>query len=157
MEPVPPRKMKYANIIVPILIVLAIGAGIGVAGLGVYQLSTGVPIFFPSSSSPSSSTSSNVSSAVSVSLPNGVGSTQGLNYAPVNVTVAKGGKVTWTNNDPVPHTVTSTGTIPSGASGFDSGNMNQNAVFTVTFTVDGTYQYKCTYHPWMHGAVTVTG
>src|SRR6266849_5747410 len=156
MEPVPPRKMKYANIIVPILIVLAIGAGIGVAGLGVYQLSTGVPIFFPSSSSPSSSTSSNASSAVSVSLPNGVGSTQGLNYAPVNVTVAKGGNVTWTNNDPVPHTVTST-SVPSGASSFDSGNMNQNATYTVTFTVDGTYQYKCTYHPWMQGTITVTG
>src|SRR6266581_119980 len=132
MESTPPKKMKYTDIIVPILIVLAVGAGCGLAGLGVYQLTAGVAIFFPSSSNSSSSTTStNASSAVSVSLPNGVGSTQGLNYAPVNVTVAKGGTVTWTNNDPVPH--------------------------TVTFTVDGTYQYKCTYHPWMHGTVTVTG
>jgi amicyanin len=149
--------MSYTSLAVGILIVLAVGAGIGLAGLGVYQLATGIPIFSPSSSNPSNSNSnSNASRAVSVSIPNGVGSTQGLNYAPVNVTVAKGGTVTWTNNDPVPHTVTST-SVPSGASSFDSGNMNQNAVYTVTFTVDGTYQYKCTYHPWMHGTVTVTG
>jgi len=71
--------------------------------------------------------------------------------------LGKGGKVTWTNNDPVPHTVTSTFNIPSGATSFDSGNMNQNATYTVTFTVAGTYQYTCTYHPWMHGTVVVTG
>jgi plastocyanin len=64
--------------------------------------------------------------------------------------------VTWKNNDPVPHTVTST-SVPSGANSFDSGNMNGNATYTVTFTVDGTYQYKCTYHPWMHGTINVVG
>jgi len=150
LETTQPKKTKYAELVVPILIVLAIGAGIGLAGLGVYQLSTGSPIFAFSSSNSGGST-------VNVSIPKGVGSTQGLNYVPASATVAKGGKVTWTNSDPVPHTVTSTGTLPSGASNFDSGNMNQNATYTVTFTVDGTYQYKCTYHPWMHGTVTVTG
>ena len=149
METTPPKKMKYAELIVPILIVIAIGAAIGVAGLGVYQLTTGSPIF-------SLSSANNGGNTVSVSIPKGVGTSQGLNYNPGNVTVAKGGKVTWTNNDPVPHTVTST-SVPSGASMFDSGNMNQNATYTVTFTVDGTYQYKCTYHPWMHATVTVTG
>ncbi|TMI17628.1 hypothetical protein E6H32_08335 [Candidatus Bathyarchaeota archaeon] len=149
METTPPKKIKYADLIVPVLIVLAIGAGIGLAGLGVFQLTTGSPIFALSSSNPGGST-------LSVSMPKGVGSTQGLNYNPASVSVAKGGKVTWTNNDPVPYTVTST-SVPSGASSFDSGNMNQNATYTVTFTVDGTYQYKCTYHPWMHGTLTVTG
>ncbi len=149
MDTTPPKKMKYADLIVPILIVLAIGAAIGVAGLGVYQLSTGSPIFAFSNSNSGGST-------VSVSMPKGVGSTQGLNYDPASVSVAKGGRVTWTNNDPVPHTVTST-SVPSGASSFDSGNMNQNATYTATFAVDGTYQYKCTYHPWMHGTVVVTG
>src|SRR5712691_2955252 len=141
--------MKYADLIVPILIVIAIGAGIGLAGLGVYQLTTGSPIFAFSSSTSGGST-------VSVSIPKGVGSTQGLNYVPASVNVAKGGKVTWTNNDPVPHTVTST-SVPSGANSFDSGNMNANATYTITFNVDGTYLYKCTYHPWMHGTVIVTG
>ena len=142
--------MNYAGLIVPILIVLAVGAGCGLAGLGAYQLTTGSPIFAFSSSNAGGST-------VSVSIPKGVGSTQGLNYDPASVTVAKGGKVTWTNNDPVPHTVTSTFNIPSGATSFDSKNMDGNATYTMTFTVAGTYQYTCTYHPWMHGTVVVTG
>jgi len=143
------KKNDWVQIVASILIVIAIGAGIGLGSAGIYQLSTGVPIFSTSSSTTGGST-------VNVSLPNGIGNSQGLNYAPASVSVAKGGKVTWTNNDPVPHTVTST-SVPSGASSFDSGNMNANATYTLTFTVVGTYQYKCTYHPWMHGTVVVTG
>jgi len=149
LETPPKKPTNYILIIVPILIVIAIGACIGLASAGIYQLATGSPIFSLSSSATGGST-------VSVSIPKGVGSSQGLNYAPASVTVAKGGKVTWTNNDPVAHTVTAT-SWPSGASGFDSGNMNANATYTVTFTVDGTYNYLCSYHYWMHGTVMVTG
>jgi plastocyanin len=149
LETAPKKKDYLVQIVAPILIVIAIGAAIGLGSAGIYQLATGVPIFSISNSATGGST-------VNVSLPNGVGNSQGLNYAPASVNVAKGGKITWTNNDPVPHTVTST-SVPSGASSFDSGNMNANATYTVTFTVDGTYQYKCSYHPWMHGTVIVTG
>src|SRR3989442_12153129 len=112
--------MNYAGLIVPILIVLAVGAGCGLAGLGVYQLTTGSPIFAFSSSNAGGST-------VRVSIPKGVGSTQGLNYDPVSITIPKGGKVSWTNTDPDPHTVTSTFNIPSGAPSFHSWNTTQNA------------------------------
>lgn len=149
LQPVPQKKTDYVQIIGAILIVIAIGAGIGLASAGIYQLATRVPIFSISSTTTGGST-------VNVSIPNGIGNSQGLNYVPSSVTVAKGGSVTWTNNDPVPHTVTST-SVPSGASSFDSGNMNQNATYTVRFSVTGTYTYQCTYHPWMHGTVTVTG
>jgi amicyanin len=149
LEAAPKKKSDWVQIVAPILTVIAIGAAIGLGSAGIYQLATGAPIYSISSSTTGGST-------VNVSLPNGVGNSQGLNYAPASVSVAKGGKVTWTNNDPVPHTVTST-SVPSGASMFDSGNMNANATYTVTFTVAGTYQYKCSYHPWMHGTVIVTG
>ena len=149
METTPKKKNDWVQIVASILIVIAIGAGIGLGSAGIYQLSTGVPIFSISSATTGGST-------VNVSMPNGIGNSQGLNYAPASVNVAKGGKVTWTNNDPVPHTVTST-SVPSGASSFDSGNMNANATYTVTFNVDGTYLYKCSYHPWMHGTVIVIG
>ncbi len=149
METTPKKKNDWVQIVASILIVIAIGAGIGLGSAGIYQLSTGVPIFSISSATAGGST-------VNVSMPNGIGNSQGLNYAPASVNVAKGGKVTWTNNDPVPHTVTST-SVPSGANSFDSGNMNANATYTITFNVDGTYLYKCTYHPWMHGTVIVTG
>src|SRR5712664_3496247 len=108
LETTSQKKMKYLDLAVPILIVLAVGAGIGLASAGIYQLATGSPIFTTSSSS------LGVPSSVSVSIPKGVGTTQGLNYVPVTVTVANGGTVVWTNNDPSPHTVTST-SVPSGA------------------------------------------
>jgi len=149
LETVPKKKNDWIQIVASILIVIAIGAGIGLGSTGVYQLATGVPVFSISSSTTGGST-------VNVSIPNGVGNSQGLNYAPTSANVAKGGKVTWTNNDPVAHTVTST-SVPTGASRFDSGNMNANATYTVTFTVDGTYNYVCSYHPWMHGTIIVTG
>jgi len=149
LETAPKKITNYTIIIVPVLIVIAIGACIGLASAGIYQLATGSPIF-------SLSSSTTGGSSVSVSMPNGVGTSQGLNYVPASVAVAKGGSVVWKNNDPVPHTVTAT-SWPSGASGFDSGNMDPNATYTVTFTVDGSYNYVCSYHPWMHGTVTVTG
>ena len=149
METAPKKPTNYTLIIVPVLIVIAIGACIGLASAGIYQLATGSPIF-------SLASSTTGGSSVSVSIPNGVGSSQGLNYVPASVTVAKGGSVVWKNSDPVPHTVTAT-SWPSGASSFDSGNMNPNATYTVTFTASGTYQYKCSYHPWMTGTVIVTG
>jgi len=149
LETGPKKPTNYTLIIVPVLIVIAIGACIGLASAGIYQLATGSPIF-------SLASSTTGGSSVSVSIPNGVGSSQGLTYVPASVTVAKGGSVVWKNNDPVPHTVTST-SVPSGASSFDSGNMNSTATYTVTFIVSGTYQYKCSYHPWMTGTVVVTG
>jgi plastocyanin len=149
LEATPKKTTNYTKIIVSVLIVIAIGAGIGIASAGIYQLTTGSPIF-------SLSSSTTGGSSVSVSMPNGVGTSQGLNFVPASVTVAKGGSVVWKNNDNVPHTVTST-SVPSGASSFDSGNMNANATYTVTFRVTGTYNYVCSYHPWMHGTVIVTG
>jgi plastocyanin len=149
LETTPKKTTNYTLLIVPVLIVIAIGAGIGLASAGIYQLTTGSPIF-------SLSSSTTGGSSVSVSIPNGVGTSQGLNYVPASVTVAKGGSVVWKNNDPVPHTVTST-SVPAGAARFDSGKMNLNNTYTVTFTISGTFNYVCSYHPWMHGTVIVTG
>jgi plastocyanin len=72
-------------------------------------------------------------------------------YDPDNITVVIGvnNTVIWTNNDNEPHTVT------AADGSFDSGNMNPGATFTYTFTRPGIYTYICTYHPWMHGYVTV--
>jgi plastocyanin len=155
LEGTPPKSPWYkrpliVQIVAPILIVLAVGAGVGAAGLGVSQLVGGPNVFSTTASS------SPAPSSVSVTILNGTGTQQSLNFQPSSVTVATGGTVTWTNNDPVPHTVTSV-SVPSGASSFDSGQMNYTATFKVTFTIDGTYNYVCTYHPWMHGTVTVTG
>jgi plastocyanin len=76
-------------------------------------------------------------------------------YTPDSTTLVIGvnNTVTWTNNDSVHHTVTST-SAPSGGS-FNSGNMNPSATNTRTFPFAGTYNYDCTYHSWMIGTIMV--
>jgi predicted lipoprotein with Yx(FWY)xxD motif/plastocyanin len=66
------------------------------------------------------------------------------------LTVTEGTTVEWMNADSAAHTVTDAG----GA--FDSGNMEQGATFSFTFTKSGTYDYVCSYHAGMKGQVVVT-
>ncbi len=73
----------------------------------------------------------------------------GKAFNPSSVTVAVGGTVTWTNNDSMPHNVTSA----SGA--FRSTTLQPGQVFTFTFTAPGTYPYSCTLHGGMNGTVIV--
>lgn len=70
-------------------------------------------------------------------------------FVPATITVSVGATITWTNNDPAPHTVTSRDTV------FDSGNLSRGATFSYTFDQSGTFEYYCTIHPNMTGKVTV--
>ena len=93
-------------------------------------------------------------SSVAVSIVPGAGTnTTGKGFLPDAITVVLGvnNTVVWTNNDGSPHTVTAN----NGA--FESGNLAPGQTFSFTFTAPGVYQYHCTYHPWMVGAVTVKG
>lgn len=69
-------------------------------------------------------------------------------FEPVSVTIAKRGKVTWTNKDSAAHTVTSEGN-------FDSGQMAQGDKYSFTFLDAGTFKYICANHPYMEGTVVV--
>ncbi len=70
-------------------------------------------------------------------------------FSPATLTITAGDTVTWTNNDQVVHTATST----TGA--FDSGDLDQGESFSFTFTNPGTYDYLCTPHPTMTGQIVV--
>ncbi|HZP51039.1 cupredoxin domain-containing protein [Actinocrinis sp.] len=74
-------------------------------------------------------------------------------FAPKSATVATGVKVTWVNEDSVPHTVTS----KSGPASFDSGQINPGASYSAIFMTAGTYSYYCIDHPQMVATITVTG
>jgi plastocyanin len=75
-------------------------------------------------------------------------------FQPAEITVAPGTKVTWTNEDNYPHTVTSgTRNNPTGL--FDSGNVAGGATFSYTFEEPGTYPYYCRIHQGMDGTVIV--
>jgi plastocyanin len=70
-------------------------------------------------------------------------------YDPSPVEVAVGDTVTWTNNDSVPHTVTSSdGSIQSGT-------MQPGQSFSYTFETAGSFDYHCEFHPNMSGQVVV--
>lgn len=72
-------------------------------------------------------------------------------FVPVTITVTKGATVTWTNDDTVPHTVTSV------TGDFDSGNIDPGATYSYTFDQTGSFEYSCTIHPNIpHGTITVT-
>ncbi|MGB9660069.1 MAG: cupredoxin domain-containing protein [Nitrososphaerales archaeon] len=77
-------------------------------------------------------------------------------FMPNIITVTKGTTVTWTNLDPVIHTVES-GTAEQPTELFDSGPLNQGQSFSFTFTEPGVYVYHCEPNPYMLGMIIVQG
>ncbi|MGE5636681.1 MAG: plastocyanin/azurin family copper-binding protein [Nocardioidaceae bacterium] len=77
-----------------------------------------------------------------------------IQFQPATVTVAKGGTVTWTNDDSVPHDVTKQGG-PGKEFRSGTGNLQQGDTYEQTFTQAGTVDYVCTVHPGMAGKVVV--
>jgi hypothetical protein len=73
-------------------------------------------------------------------------------FTPGTITVPPGTKVTWTNMDSVPHTVTSSG---SGGP-LNSPLIQPNASWSHTFATAGTYHYYCSVHPNMTATITVS-
>jgi amicyanin len=70
-------------------------------------------------------------------------------FYPQRITVKAGTTVTWTNDDDVPHTVASSSKV------FKSKALDTANKFSFTFTTPGTYDYFCSLHPHMTGAVVV--
>jgi len=70
-------------------------------------------------------------------------------FLPQRITVKAGTTVTWINEDDVPHTVASSGKL------FKSKALDTADKFSFTFTTPGTYDYFCSVHPHMTGAVVV--
>lgn len=73
-------------------------------------------------------------------------------FAPGNLTVKAGTKVTWLNDDVTLHNVV--------GDFFDSTKQKKDGIgkgetFTVAFDKPGVYKYKCTLHPFMTGTITV--
>jgi plastocyanin len=71
-------------------------------------------------------------------------------FQPGTVTIQVGDTVTWTNNDSVAHTATST----DDPALFDGG-MAPGESFSFTFTEAGSFAYFCEIHPEMEGTVVV--
>ena len=68
-----------------------------------------------------------------------------FSFAPALLTVAAGTRVTWTNRDDIPHTVTDAATPRA----MKSPPLDTGETFAFTFDKPGTYAYFCSLHAHM--------
>jgi len=73
-----------------------------------------------------------------------------FSFGPATITIPAGTTVTWTNNDDVPHVVTS-----DDNKLFKSKALDTDDHFSFTFTKPGTYNYYCAIHPKMTAKIVV--
>ena len=72
-------------------------------------------------------------------------------FGPQTLTVPVGTKVTWNNQDDIPHTVVSADEIRL----FKSPPLDSDEKFSFTFDKAGLYRYFCSIHPKMTGTILV--
>ena len=77
---------------------------------------------------------------------------QNFSFQPGSLTIDAGDRVVWTHRDNATHTVTA-----DDGTTFDSGNLEEDDTFTLTFASPGTFPYHCEIHGSMHGTITVRG
>ncbi len=130
--------------VVIIIVIVALGGG-------------GYAVYHNSHKSKSTSASSNVdhmnSSSSTKSSSTNTSSVTIANFAfsPTDITVKKGTKVTWTNNDGTTHIIA--GDTSDGPS---NGTVAPGQSYSFTFDTVGTFKYHCAIHSSMTGSVTVT-
>lgn len=107
----------------------------------------------PTSSSNSSTqnTNSTTSNANQASQTGSI-DIKNMMFTPSQITVAKGGTVTWTNNDTTTHRVVDDLTNVGGPS---SGDIAPGSTYSFNFTKTGSFQYHCSIHPSMRGTIVV--
>lgn len=72
-----------------------------------------------------------------------------FSFSPSSLSVKVGTKVTWTNQDAVPHL------IISKNKSFTSASFNKGDSFSFTFKSKEAFPYSCKIHPSMKGKITV--
>jgi plastocyanin len=73
-----------------------------------------------------------------------------FDYEPSVLEVTPGTAVKWTNEDSAPHTATDQDDT------FDTDRLDRGESGEITFETTGTYEYICTYHPYMEGRIVVS-
>lgn len=73
-----------------------------------------------------------------------------ITYVQPKIAIAVGTTIEWTNNDPLPHSVTAVDRS------FNSGLIQPGRTYRHTFTKAGTFNFYCMPHPFMKGVIVVT-
>ncbi len=88
-------------------------------------------------------------------IPNGNFDVSGSGfYLPLNLEIGTNTKVTWVNDDSVPHNIQSQDEFGNVIDLFNSPPLNTGDRFEFTFDEAGAYNYYCSFHPWRVGIVT---
>jgi plastocyanin len=74
---------------------------------------------------------------------------RGMAFGPNRIEIAAGTTITWTNNDPLAHTIT------ADDRSWDSGEIAPGQTWSHTFTQPGEFAFHCTPHPFMRGVLVV--
>ena len=130
---------KPALIIIVVIIILVGGA------VALTHKSKNNPPANQSQSQNNASSSNQAASTGSIDIKN-------MMFTPSQITVAKGGTVTWTNNDSTTHTVVDD---LSNVGGPASGDIAPGSTYSFTFNKTGSFQYHCSIHPSMRGTIVV--
>ena len=77
---------------------------------------------------------------------------EGFQYVPSEIKIKVGSKITWTNYDSAPHTVTSDS---GGKTELTSKLLGNGESYGHVFEAPGVFNYHCTVHPNMKGKVVV--
>ncbi len=121
---------------IPVLVVaVVIAVGAGIIILTADSPSTSAPV----ASGPAEGGSGKV---VKVDI-------KDFKFDPPAITVKKGSKIEWTNDDSANHTAT------ADDSSFDTGTIEQGKTIAETFSTPGTFTYHCDFHAFMTATVKV--
>lgn len=134
--------MKKAAILILVVVVLAVGGW----------------VIFDNNSKPNnnsaggSNTNPTPNSNQSTPSTGTINITENMIFTPSQISIQKGGTVTWTNNDDETHTVIND---LSNVGGPASGNIEPGESYSFTFNNTGSFQYHCSIHPAMRGTIVV--
>ena len=87
-------------------------------------------------------------------------SMKGGMFMPETLKIRPGAVVVWSNEDKMPHTVTSTSSTVETIFTFDSGILNPSSTgkqWELKFDKNGTFDYLCQLHRGMEGQIVVAG
>ncbi|MDD5318708.1 MAG: cupredoxin domain-containing protein [Candidatus Pacebacteria bacterium] len=136
--------MNKTTIILLVLAIIVIGGAIIFFSNNSNQNSNQILVTNSTTTQNISTSTKPVAASITISIKN-------FAFNPSTVNIKTGTKVTWTNNDGAPHTVTS-----------DSENLLESPIlspgqsFSFIFNKNGSTSYHCSIHPMMKGNIVVT-